>query len=218
MPVWHSDRLKQGQLNLECYPPVPEHISLPWNSADELLLEQSDPALPTLILNDRHGALSCGLTSDKVSVWTDSYCATAAIHRNTSANDLPAPDIRTQDNLSALGDVAQVLIQIPKNHDLLAMQLGWIAAYWPEAQVHLAGMAKHVPVSLLNWLEHHADNYEQSRVERKARRISIRGRDCQGQGGRDRKRRAEPARSVRYAYIPAIVSLLAGQSGQAHGC
>ena len=174
MPLWPA-----RQLHLECYPPVPEHMSLPWNSADELLLDAGDPPQPTLILNDRHGALCCGLQAGgperQLRVWTDSFCAREAIRLNSSTNGLPLPEMLSLEQLESVSGVRQVLIQIPKNHDLLAFQLSIIARQCPEATVHLAGMARHLPVALLNRLESLADSYSQSRVIRKARMITLQG-------------------------------------------
>lgn len=168
MPQWPA-----RQLDLTCFPPVPEHVSLPWNSADELLLEHAAANTPTLIFNDRHGALGCALP--EAEVWTDSFCAAQALEANATHNDIERAPARQWLNLATLTDIKQVLIQIPKTHDLLKLQLSLIQRHWPEATVYLAGMAKHVPVALLNWLENNAVHYEQSRVIRKARSVTLKG-------------------------------------------
>lgn len=168
MPQWPA-----RQLDLTCFPPVPEHVSLPWNSADELLVEHAADNVPTLIFNDRHGALGCALP--EAQVWTDSFCAAKALADNASRNGIERPPACRWSELASLKGVGQVLIQIPKTHDQLKLQLSLIQRYWPEATVCLAGMAKHVPVALLNWLENKASHYEQSRVIRKARIITLKG-------------------------------------------
>ena len=168
MPQWPA-----RQLDLTCFPPVPEHVSLPWNSADELLLEHAAANTPTLIFNDRHGALGCALP--EAEVWTDSFCAAQALEANATHNDIERAPARQWLDLATLTDIKQVLIQIPKTHDLLKLQLSLIQRHCPEATVYLAGMAKHVPVALLNWLENNAVHYEQSRVIRKARSVTLTG-------------------------------------------
>ncbi len=57
MPVWETTGL-----TLSCHPPVPDHIALPWDAADDYLLTRVEP-LDTLTINDRYGALSCALAA-----------------------------------------------------------------------------------------------------------------------------------------------------------
>lgn len=170
MPTWST-----ADIELSCYPAVPEHVSLPWDSADEYLLREADTAIPanTLILNDRHGALYCALPG--ANTWTDSFCARQATHNNARANNLTPPEFISYSDFSDLNNIRQVLIQIPKQKDQLADQLRLIGLYCPQATVLLAGMAKHIPISTLNWLESLADDYEQLRIEKKARLLRIKG-------------------------------------------
>ena len=170
MPEWPAENLQ-----LACFPDVPDHVSLPWDSADEYLLREADTTIPaaTLILNDRHGALYCALPG--AATWSDSFCARQAAQNNARANDLRPPDFLSYGDFSSLTNIRQVLIQIPKQKDQLADQLRLIATHCPDANVLLAGMAKHIPVSLLNWLEVNADEYTQLRIVKKARLLSIKG-------------------------------------------
>ena len=169
MPQWQTTGL-----SLQCYPQLPEHVSLPWDAADDYLLSESDKAAFSLILNDRHGALATALPGNLW--WSDSFCAGVATQQNCDRNGVIPPEILSSPNLEkADTEVGQVLIRIPKQKEQLAEQLFHIASRLPRAQVLLAGMAKHIPIPLLNWLEATADQYEQLPVVRKARLIRISG-------------------------------------------
>lgn len=170
MPEWSTTGLQ-----LHCYPEVPEHVSLPWDSADDYLLQEAntDDATHTLILNDRHGALYCALPG--AISWMDSFCARQAAHTNARANNVQPPEFLSYSDFSSLKDIRQVLIQIPKQKDQLADQLRLIALFCPNADVLLAGMAKHISVSWLNWLENQVAEYSQLRIVKKARLIRIKG-------------------------------------------
>ncbi|MEK9712275.1 MAG: methyltransferase [Thalassolituus sp.] len=171
MPTWPVTGLR-----LECFPPVPDHISLAWDAADEYLLQESNSDIPSLILNERYGALSCALNN--AASWTDSFCARLAAKQNadrnerTPARQLSWTELQNGDHSS---EFEQILIRIPKQNDQLAAQLALIAAHYPHATVTLSGMAKHIPVSVLKWLEQHADNYQQLPIQRKARVLKVQG-------------------------------------------
>jgi len=163
-------------LTLECFPPVPEHISLPWDAADEYLLQESIKDSPSLILNERYGALSCAMTN--TISWTDSFCARIAEEQNASRNGLAHTKQLSWNGLvqgPQKKDIEQILIRIPKQNDQLAAQLALIATHYPQVTVILSGMAKHIPVSVLNWLEQNADSYQQLPIQRKARVLKIQG-------------------------------------------
>lgn len=163
MPVW-----QHTGLTLDCYPKVPAHVSLPWDAADEYLLEQCNhsSSVSTLLLNDRHGALSCALPH--TASYNDSASGRIATQRNRALNSLP--DAHIVDSLQA---AEQILVKIPKNWEQLLDQLALITALAPTATVYLAGMAKHIPVSWLQWLEKNASRYTQYKIMRKARLIEL---------------------------------------------
>ncbi|MDF1764463.1 MAG: methyltransferase [Oleibacter sp.] len=165
-------------LKLECFPIVPSHVSLPWDAADDYLLEQIDlleESNPTdiLILNDRYGALACALPS--AHSWVDSFCGHQALSHNRQRNGLSFQPRLTHDQAFTLEGISHIVIRIPKDHDLLREQLSQVGQNYPDAEVWLAGMAKHVPVSLLNWLENNAEQYQQLPIQRKARLIKLAG-------------------------------------------
>lgn len=175
MPVWIEQ-----QLNLECFPKVPEHIGLPWNQADNYLIhyhkEQNLAAEQTLVINDRQGALACSL-KDCTSL-IDSHCAKVALEINTTQNN-PSP-IKVITDLADLKQnpeltIQTVLIALPKSYDLLEYWLSSLAQHLPEATLVIAGMSKHFPIAWLNSLEAKADKYQQLPIAKKARLVSIKG-------------------------------------------
>ncbi|AHK17562.1 class I SAM-dependent methyltransferase [Thalassolituus oleivorans] len=163
MPVW-----QHTGLTLDCYPKVPAHVSLPWDAADEYLLEHCNhsASISTLLLNDRHGALSCALPH--AASYNDSASGRIATQRNRALNHSAQADFVDSPVIAQ-----QVLIKIPKNWEQLLDQLALITAVAPTATVYLAGMAKHIPVSWLQWLEQNASRYVQYKIVRKARLIEL---------------------------------------------
>lgn len=164
----------ETQLTLECFPRLPEHVSMPWDAADSFLSRQLDRHAETLIINDRHGALACSFKQHQS--WCDSACAIAA-RINNLQNNFPADEIQAactdNSNIDWI-QVKQVAIKIPKNFDQLKYWLHHCQNNLPDnTPIYLAGMAKHIPVSWLNWLETHCGQYHQSRIEKKARLLTL---------------------------------------------
>ncbi|WP_430462452.1 class I SAM-dependent methyltransferase [Thalassolituus sp. LLYu03] len=169
MPAWNS-----AGLTLECFPPLPEHVAQPWDAADDYLLSEADTRLNTLIINDRFGALTCALPSARL--WNDSASALSSARHNLALNALPAADARMLATLADLpADTRQILLQMPKSQDQLHEWLTVISTKAPAATILLAGMAKHIPIPLLNWLQANADHYQQLPIRKKARLMRLQG-------------------------------------------
>ena len=86
MPNWEITNK-----SLECVPPIPEHISMPWDAADELLVNIAAhlpvvTAQPQLIIGDRYGAISTSYPS--AVLYADNMSAALAIDYNRAANDI----------------------------------------------------------------------------------------------------------------------------------
>ncbi len=165
MPAWEA-----AGLQLECWPPVPEHIARPWDAADELLLHACRDDAPQLIINDRYGALQCAFPA--ANVWGDSFAARQSALRNLEFNQRAQSGqcFWQEDDLPAISGA--VMIKVPKNFELLRFWLHHCQQRCqPDTPFYLAGMVKHWPVSWLNWIEQHSEGYEQSRIEKKARLI-----------------------------------------------
>ncbi|QQD21601.1 methyltransferase [Oceanospirillaceae bacterium ASx5O] len=165
MPHWEATGLQ-----LECWPPLPEHIARPWDAGDELLAATGES--PDLLINDRYGALQCAFP--QAAVWADSASAQAAAQRNLQANQcLQSGAVVWQEgDLPAAATL--VFIKVPKQFELLQFWLQQCQQrFAPQTRYVLAGMAKHWPVSWLQWLEQHAGSYRQSQVQKKARLVEI---------------------------------------------
>ena len=86
-----------------------------WDAADDLMVEHlrqslnGEDAVRILIINDQHGALSCGLVDSNITVYTDSYLSYRAIQLNSETRVIPIYDLK---QLS--GKYDYVLIRIPK--------------------------------------------------------------------------------------------------------
>lgn len=159
-------------LQLECYPSVPEHVARPWDAADDYLAEQLDLDAPTLLINDRYGSLACAF-HNHIS-WTDSACAAEARRQNLERNARPAGSVVHQLTAPLPEGIIQVVIKIPKNFEQLKDWLGQCQALLPDTTCYyLAGMAKHIPINWLQTLEANSSHYQQFRIVRKARLISL---------------------------------------------
>lgn len=164
------------QLTLECFPAVPDHISLPWDAADAYVYQHVDLTTNTLLINDRHGALAC-LFGQHQS-WCDSASAIVARQQNLASNFPEQIFAPAQSSPKTIDwqNVQQVVIRIPKNFDQLKYWLFYCQQNLSQdIPIYLAGMAKHIPVSWLNWLEQQSQNYQQFRIEKKARLLQLHG-------------------------------------------
>lgn len=167
MPTW-----PYNQRELYCYPAVPDHVSLPWDAGDEYLLQLAEQQ-PTVIFNDRHGAIASSMADDVQPV-LDSACALHALRRNWPNTEAPQHLWLEQPN-NKLNGFKQALIKFPKSFDALLRYLDWCLQHLTTDHIiHIAGAAKHIPVNWLNWLEQHSEHYQQHRIVRKARAVSLR--------------------------------------------
>lgn len=163
---------KDAGLQLTCFPEVPEHVAKPWDAGDEFIFRTVPLSKATLVINDRHGALSC-LLEDHYNL-VDSACAIQAIERNRSFNTSNGrcQIVTHEDAIPA--DIQQAVIKIPKNLEQLKFWLSICSQRLIEGgEIWLAGMAKHIPVAWLQWLEANSDSYEQYRIEKKARLLKL---------------------------------------------
>jgi len=162
-------------LHLQCFPPVPEHVSMPWDAADDYLLQTLPVSAAALLFNDRQGALLCAMPTS--ASWIENVSSKKAALHNLAANEM-SQDRLFLSSAAQLNDisgwVSDIVIRIPKNFEQLHYWLWLCAQYLPEGTpVWLAGMAKHIPVKWLNWLEQNCAGYEQFPQLRKARLLKI---------------------------------------------
>jgi 23S rRNA (guanine1835-N2)-methyltransferase len=166
-----------SKLDLDCYPKVNANIQQPWDAADLYLIESASFGKQPAIINDHWGVLTCYLLQQDRSVysWSDSFCCQKGI-RNNSQKFNYSPVILTLDKgipSFPLG-IDSLWIQCPKSFD----QLHWWLSQALEQlgsgiEISLAGMAKHLPVKWLKWLEQHNDDYQQHPITKKARLMTF---------------------------------------------
>lgn len=161
-------------LTLHCFPRVASHIGLPWDAADDYLVDTipQHNGSTTLLINDRHGALACHYSAAHTLI--SQYCAEQALLTNANTNGIPINDKQRLTEVDVLpSHITDVIIKLPKSLDMLQhwlelcrKQLSENTRYW------LAGMSKHIPVSWLKWLQQHSASYHQHPIARKARLIT----------------------------------------------
>ena len=178
------------ELTLDCYPKpassrshgVPNSksassIQQPWDAADIYLIEEANLGKQPAILNDQWGALTCFLESLGQSYysWSDSFCSQQATRNNLAALKNNSCNNQLSTGIPAFPPATDsIWVQCPKSFD----QLQWwltlaIKQLGPGIPVYVAGMAKHIPIKWLNWLENHNKDYQQYPIKKKARLLQF---------------------------------------------
>ena len=170
-------------LELDCYPKVSSNIQQAWDAADLYLLESAELGTRPAIINDQWGALTCFSQQQENSLvkslycWNDSYCSQQGIKNNLAKliSPLNTSEIVIDQGHPAFPDnTDSIWIQCPKSFD----QLHWWLQLAQQQlgsgiKVYIAGMAKHIPVKWLKWLENYNTNYQQFPIKKKARLMSF---------------------------------------------
>ncbi|MBL4796486.1 MAG: class I SAM-dependent methyltransferase [Oleispira sp.] len=170
-------------LELDCYPKVSSNIQQAWDAADLYLLESAKLGKHPAIINDQWGVLTCfSQQQDNTLVkslycWSDSYCSQQGIKNNLAKlpNAVNTSELIIDQGYPAFPDnTDSIWIQCPKSFD----QLHWWLQLAQQQlgsgiKVYIAGMAKHIPVKWLNWLENHNSDYQQFPIKKKARLMSF---------------------------------------------
>jgi 16S rRNA (guanine1207-N2)-methyltransferase/23S rRNA (guanine1835-N2)-methyltransferase len=161
-------------LELECYPKVKQQIQQPWDAADSYLIEHAKLGSQPAIINDHWGALTCFASQVAQSVysWNDSFCSQRATENNLTNNSASNEVVLDNGLIQLAENCDSIWIQCPKSFDQLHW---WLAQALQQLgagiEVSLAGMAKHIPIKWLNWLEQYCDDYQQLPIKKKARLI-----------------------------------------------
>ena len=170
-------------LELDCYPKVSSNIQQAWDAADLYLLESAELGNHPAIINDQWGVLTCFSQQQDNSLvkslycWSDSYCSQQGIRNNLAKlpNAANISEILIDQGSPTFPDnTDSIWIQCPKSFD----QLHWWLQLAQQQlgsgiKVYIAGMAKHIPVKWLNWLENHNSDYQQFPIKKKARLMSF---------------------------------------------
>lgn len=166
-----------SQLELECYPKVNAKIQQPWDAGDLYLIESAFFGKQPAIINDQWGALSCFLLQQDRSVycWSDSFCSQTAIRANSQQLNHNPDTLFLDKGIPKFPQGTDSLwIQCPKSFDNLHWWLTLaLEQLGPGVQISLVGMAKHIPVKWLKWLEEHNSNYQQHPIKKKARLMTF---------------------------------------------
>lgn len=169
------------QLDLDCYPKVDAKFQQPWDAGDLYLIEAGSFGKHPAIINDQWGALTCFLLQQECSVysWSDSFCSQKGIRLNSQKLNQSAATLELDEGIPCFPQATDSLwIQCPKSFD----QLHWwlilaLEQLGPGVEVSLVGMAKHLPIKWLKWLEQHTENYQQHHIKKKARLMTFRLKD-----------------------------------------
>jgi 23S rRNA (guanine1835-N2)-methyltransferase len=164
-------------LDLDCYPKVNANIQQPWDAADLYLIESALFGKQPAIINDQWGVLTCYLLQQDRSVysWSDSFCGQKGIRNNSQKFNFSPATLTLDKGIPSFPQgIDSLWIQCPKSFD----QLHWWLSQALEQlgsgiEISLAGMAKHLPVKWLKWLEQHNDDYEQHPITKKARLMTF---------------------------------------------
>lgn len=170
-----------GTLELDRYPPTRNPTLQPWDTADLYLLQSladtpADTQSPVLVINDNYGTLACALAAGGYQVisWSDSCLAERALRLNAEHNGLTPEQIRFVDSQQLPeGQIAQVLLRVPKSLALLEDQLSRLRPLLADgARVVAGAMIKHLPPSAGDLLARYVGPYQASLAWKKARLLS----------------------------------------------
>ncbi len=147
-----------------------------WDAADALVLDHlfQQPADSRLVIvDDTYGALAVATTDRMPVVLVDSWTGREASVRNHELNGLASPSFT--DPLSGFGDVANVVIRMPKSLERLR-ELFDALRLAPGADVSVVGMDRRIPRSAFELMERRFGHVDGGRSVRKARvlRSSVR--------------------------------------------
>jgi 16S rRNA (guanine1207-N2)-methyltransferase len=158
MPVQTLFEYQYGRLDLRRYPEPRDYSLQAFNAADAYLLDHFGSLGinegPIWILNDTFGALSLA-TARLGSVWIgQSWTAREAMKRNAAFNELPEPASYWIDEPDWAKAPKAVLMQIPKDLDLLKWQLNLLMERLPEGiPVMAGGMTRNIHMNTIRLFE-----------------------------------------------------------------
>jgi 23S rRNA (guanine1835-N2)-methyltransferase len=158
-------------MHLKRYPVHKNETLQAWDSADELMLEHVREAgardKRVVILDDRFGALSCGLEDGDVTTYTDSFVSAKAITINSEGRRQTIHDLG---KLEGVYDLA--LVRIPKNMSFFEDLLCHLSAHLgAESKVVCGYMVKHQAKASFELLNKYIGTTSTSLAQKKARLI-----------------------------------------------
>ena len=148
------------ELDLFRYPTQQASNLQAWDAADEHLIKHlidpQQPVVPTAILNDSFGALTCALTAINpkwpITLETDAKTSLLGCQHNLDHNGLKPFTLNIINSRESLPqDIQLVLIKLPKNLHYFAQQLARLSTILPAGtQVLIGARAKSINAALLS--------------------------------------------------------------------
>ncbi len=171
----------QGGFQLQRLPCRKNEKLKAWDAADEYLLNHVYEQVgitedsQVLILNDKFGALVCGLHAFNPVAITDSWLSQQATRSNIASNNLSGEDVILKNSLDWPKQTFDlVLIKIPKTLALLEDQIIRLQAVITENTIIIAaGMIKAMSANVWKLLEKYLGQTKPSLAKKKARLIFV---------------------------------------------
>ncbi len=170
------------ELELLRYPATQESNLQAWDAADEhlikTLIETEQAAVPTAIINDNFGALSCALSRLQphwpLSVETDAKTSQLGAEQNYQLNQLSMENLQWFTSREALPNtLALVLMKLPKNLSYFAHQLMRLSQVLPAGcRILVGAKAKSINGALLELFTKHLGPASASLAWKKTRVIT----------------------------------------------
>ena len=160
-------------------PETQQNNLLPWNAADELMLQHLSkmPATKgnTAIVHDRFGFLSCTLSSYKpLSIYLN-HSQKEALEQNMSVNNIPKQDVSIMNPTQSIDqDLELVLMKMPKSTDLFHYYLQHLSKHLTENSVLIVGfMTKYFSQQSLEIAKKYFEEATQTKAQKKARLLIL---------------------------------------------
>lgn len=139
-----------------------------WDAADEYILQSLPDFSHALVIDDTHGALSCGVTGE-VSSFSSSILARTLIKDTVVLNNRTINVVEDLNSLPTTCDL--IILRLPKFIDLLEYYLQILGERYTGVKIIVGGMAKYMPISMVRLMETYFDNVHTSLTRKKARLI-----------------------------------------------
>lgn len=191
MIIENQLELPQGNFSLDRYPETDDPNLRAWDAADEYLLghlAENPIKGPTLILNDRFGAIALVLAATvrdgkggegPITSVSDSYLSIEAGKRNLKRNEFPASAVKLMSgpsmNRIKNASINTLIIKTPRTLALLEDQLHTVRPLLaPKALIIAGGMTKNIHDSTLGLFEQILGPTKTSLAVKKSRLIHTR--------------------------------------------
>lgn len=170
------------ELELFRYPTQQASNLQAWDAADEHLIkhliETQQTAVPTAILNDNFGALTCALTAQNpqwpITLETDAKTSLLGCQHNLQHNQLSPTSLSIINSRQTFNNNTQLLLmKVPKNLHYFAQQLARLSTVLaPGTPILIGAKAKSINAALLSLIDKNLGPAKASLTWKKTRVIS----------------------------------------------